>query len=147
MEPRTNTTRKAQALSLSDLFRSKDQIEFVVPSQIEDHLVFQVLCNGLPVAHARLEALSIPKPTDSRIIEIFSNRNRGTFTLKMIQVSPQFRKRGIGSMLLKEVLHWCRHNQVQRVVGDLAGETPIFRRWCAKNGFRTTATDQIDLML
>jgi GNAT superfamily N-acetyltransferase len=147
MENKINTIQSDFSETRESLFRCHDLIEFIVPSQIDNDLHFQVICNGQPIALALLETAAIPRLADEKIVELLTLLNRSTYALKSIQVDAPYRNRGIGSMLLQEVLHWCRHNQVQRLIGELDGNIPLLRRWYHNNHIRVTANDQIDQIL
>jgi GNAT superfamily N-acetyltransferase len=147
MENQANPIQSDFSQTRESLFRCCDLIEFIVPAEIDNTLTFQVICNGQPIALALLETAATPRLADTKIVELLTLLNRSTYVLKSIQVDTAYRNRGIGSMLLQEVLHWCRHNKVQRLIGELDGNIPLLRRWYHNNHIRVTASDQLDQIL
>lgn len=126
----------------------REQIEILPPDEHGTRLHFQVFCNGMPIGHARLERFVPPaRAGGDKVVSLLDARSealgRPTYVLKMIQVAQTYRNRGIGTVLLREVLHYCRHHHVQRLVGEIKGEMELLRAWYAGNGFRIVGSDQL----
>ncbi|HEY0961219.1 MAG TPA: GNAT family N-acetyltransferase [Pseudomonadales bacterium] len=127
------------------LLQAAEQIEFIPPSEPRAQLRFHVVCNGLPIGHARLERIDRPHQGNNRVLNLFDARHSTAYALKMIQVSDSHRNRGIGTVLLKEVLHYCRSHGVHR----LSGEIPDTRlgEWFRRNGFTLVNESRIEFQL
>jgi GNAT superfamily N-acetyltransferase len=129
------------------LLQASEHFEFIPPAEHEAKLQFQVFCNGVPIGHARLEKLDRLSPGTNRVLNLFDARHRATYTLKMIQVSQNYRNRGIGTVLLKEILHYCRNHNIHRVTGEIKGETERLREWYRGNGFAIVNETWIEFQL
>ena len=49
--------------------------------------------------------------------------------LKIIEVSQYYRKLDIGSVLLDEVIAFCKGEQVMSIYGEAKGDSKELRRW------------------
>lgn len=130
-----------------ELLQTSEHFEIIPPAEHEARLQFQVFCNGMPVGHARLEKLERAPANHGRVLNLFDARHGTTFALKMIQVSQNYRNRGIGTVLLKEILHYCRNHNIQRVTGEIKGETARLRDWYRRNGFTIVNEAWIEFQL
>ena len=119
----------------SVLLHAQEHIEIIPPAEHGPRLQFQVFCNGMPIGHARLERVERSTLGQNRVLNLFDARHCPTFALKMIQISQNYRNRGIGTVLLKEILHYCKSHNVHRVTGEIKGEMAPLRQWYGKNGF------------
>lgn len=129
------------------LLQANEHFEFVPPAEHGARLQFQVFCNGVPIGHARLEKLERGPHHLNRVQNLFDARPGVTYALKMIQVSQNYRNRGIGTVLLKEILHYCRSHNVQRVTGEMKGEVERLRAWYGRNGFTIVNDTWIEFLL
>jgi GNAT superfamily N-acetyltransferase len=129
------------------LTESEDHMEILPPVVHEDKMLFQGFCNGLPIAFARLRRLPPEDEISAPVVRLLSAVNLSTWSLQTIQVSQNYRNRGIGTALLKEILHYCRYHHVARLVGEVKGELPQLQRWYARNGFQVTADNRIELLV
>ena len=130
-----------------NLLHASDQFEILPPVDHGPLLQFQVLCNGLPIGHARLEKAERSSYSQNRVLNLFDARHRPTFALTMIQVSQTYRNRGIGTVLLKEILHYCKNHNVHRVTGAINGATPRLTEWYRRNGFAIVNDTWIEFQL
>jgi hypothetical protein len=59
--------------------------------------------------------------------------------------TTNYRKRGIGTLLLKSLLTWCRKNGVSEVFGTVVQKdlvnTPVLLGWYARHGFEICPPD------
>jgi GNAT superfamily N-acetyltransferase len=117
------------------LLQTSEHFEFIPPSDHSQRLHFQVFCNGMPIGHARLEKVERTTYSHNRVLNLFDARHCPTYALKMIQVSQNYRNRGIGTVLLKEILHYSKHHNIHRLTGEIKGDMEALRRWYRKNGF------------
>ena len=130
-----------------DLLQASEHFEVLPPLEHGARLYFQVFCNGMPIGHARLEKVERSTYSDNRVLNLFDARHCPTFALKMIQVSQTYRNRGIGTVLLKEILHYCKHHNIHRVTGEIKGETTVLRDWYRRNGFAIVSDSRIEFRL
>lgn len=70
-----------------------------------------------------------------------------SYCLKLIEVNQNYRKRGIGSVLLEEIIGFCREQRVQSLHGEAKGDREQLRRWYAGRGFEVGSSDDISLTL
>ncbi|GJM14294.1 MAG: hypothetical protein DHS20C12_26970 [Pseudohongiella sp.] len=68
-----------------------------------------------------------------------------SYCLKIIEVSQNYRNRGIGSALLDEVIGFCKDEQVVSIFGEAKGESEALRRWYQDKGFDLDSVDNIQL--
>ena len=129
------------------LLHASEHFEIIPPLEHDARLQFQVFCNGMPIGYARLEKVERSTYGGNRVLNLFDARHCPTFALKMIQVSQTYRNRGIGTVLLKEVLHYCKSHNVHRVTGEIKGETGRLREWYRKNGFAVVNDTWIEFQL
>jgi GNAT superfamily N-acetyltransferase len=129
------------------LLQTTEHVEIIPPDEHDARLHFQVFCNGMPIGHARLEKVERSTYSQNRVLNLFDARHCPTFSLKMIQVSQNYRNRGIGTVLLKEILHYCKHHNVHRVTGEIKGEMEPLRQWYRKNGFAIVNDTWLEIQL
>lgn len=129
------------------LLQSRDHIEFLPPVEAPDKLLFQVFCNGLPIASARLRRLRATQRASHRALPPAVASLPGTWTLQNIQVAQNYRNRGIGSALLGEIRHHCSYYCISRVVGAMSGDLSALRRWYLRNGFQVLPDNRLELLL
>lgn len=129
------------------LLEAREHFEVMPPVEHGARLHFQVFCNGMPIGHARLERVERSTYSDNRVLNLFDARHCPTFALKMIQISQNYRNRGIGTVLLKEILHYCRSHNVHRITGEIKGEMHLLRAWYRHNGFAVINDNWIEFKL
>jgi GNAT superfamily N-acetyltransferase len=138
------------------LLQAREHFEVMPPSEHGPRLSFQVYCNGMPIGHARLEKVERTAyshnrhnshNSHNRILNLFDARHCPTYALKIIQISQNYRNRGIGTVLLKEILHYCKNHNVHRVTGEIKGELAALRAWYRKNGFAIVNDTWIEFQL
>lgn len=137
----------AQQLYSPYVLECEEQFEIVPPQEHSSRLSFQALYNGVPIAYARLRKEEIDQRYDKRVIQLFSARRAPTYHLKMIQVAQNYRNRGIGSILLKEIIHYCKHHNIDRIVGDIQGDVEALQRFYQENGFTVHPNHSIEIKL
>lgn len=130
------------------LLQSSEHYEFIPPSEYDARLQFHVICNGLRIGQARLERIERPSSGDNRILNLLDVRHRTAYTLTMIRISENYRNRGIGTVLLKEILHYFRSHNVHRITGEIDGSTQAERarlqEWFRRNGFAIVGDNTIE---
>lgn len=137
-----------QAALLSPfLMEGEEQIEILPPQLQDDRLLFQAFCNGMPIGFARLRRLRPEEEYAHPVVQLNAAVRFPTWSLQSIQVAQNFRNRGIGTALLREILHYCRHNHIQRLIGEMKGELPALQRWYTRHGFRVSADNRIELLV
>ncbi len=70
-----------------------------------------------------------------------------SYCLKIIEVSQNYRKKGIGSALLDEIIHFCEDERVSSIYGEAKGEIDMLRRWYQDKGFDLDSVDNIQISL
>lgn len=70
-----------------------------------------------------------------------------SYCLKIIEVSHNYRNKGIGSALLDEVINFCKEERVASIYGEAKGEIESLRRWYKQKGFELDEVDNIQLSL
>ena len=138
--------RPASAVPATFRFVDDDHIELLPPVEGPDKLLFQGFCNALPIAFARLKRLHAGADQDCKVVPLHAAADRSTWVLQNIQVSQNYRNRGIGSALLAEVRHHCSHYGITRLVGDMTGDLPALRRWYLRNGFTVSSDNRLELL-
>ncbi|PCI75868.1 MAG: hypothetical protein COB20_12035 [SAR86 cluster bacterium] len=68
-----------------------------------------------------------------------------SYCLKIIEVSQNYRNKGIGSALLDEVIGFCKDEQVVSIFGEAKGDSEELRRWYQGKGFDLDSVDNIQL--
>jgi GNAT superfamily N-acetyltransferase len=127
------------------LLQASENIEIVPPSEHGPRLSFQAFCNGMPIGYARLEKVERSAYSDNQVLNLFDARHRPTYCLKMIQITQTYRRRGIGTVLLKEVLHYCRSHNIHRLTGEIKGELKALLPWYRRNGFSIVGDQWLEM--
>jgi len=70
-----------------------------------------------------------------------------SYCLKLIEVSQNYRNKGVGSALLNEIIDFCRDERVSSIYGEAKGELAELRRWYLEQGFELDSVDNIQLSL
>lgn len=68
-----------------------------------------------------------------------------SYCLKIIEVSQNYRNRGVGSALLDEVIGFCKDERVVSIYGEAKGDSQELRRWYQGKGFDLDSVDNIQL--
>ncbi|MDY6982258.1 MAG: GNAT family N-acetyltransferase [Pseudomonadota bacterium] len=131
------------------LLHAAEHFEFIPPPEHDARLHFQVFCNGMPIGHARLEKQERAAQGNGRVLNLFDARHGTTYALKTIQIAPNYRGRGIGTVLLKEILHYCRSHNIVRLTADIDsggshGDATRLRAWYRRNGFAVVNDDKLE---
>jgi GNAT superfamily N-acetyltransferase len=125
-------------------------IKVIKPNGLSSRLFFQVFSGPNAIAFAQLSAHSHnrhrrsanddSRRDDSSVLGV-------SYCLKNIEVSPHYRKQGVGSALLKEVIGFCRDERVNSLYGEAKGDMSALRKWYREEGFDLDAVDNIQLEL
>lgn len=137
--------------ALRSLDINSPEIRLTKPSCLAPRLFFKAYCGHQPVAMAQLSSRSANRPIGSerKVIDKSENAKAPgvSYCLKLIEVSQNYRNRGIGSALLNEVIEFCKDERVETLVGEAKGETEILRRWYESNGFDMDEANNIQLTI
>ena len=68
-----------------------------------------------------------------------------SYCLKIIEVSQNYRNKGLGSALLDEIIRFCEDERVSSIYGEAKGEMDMLRRWYQDKGFNMDGVDNIQL--
>jgi GNAT superfamily N-acetyltransferase len=135
------------SIPTSALLQDCENIEIMPPAEHGPRLSFQAFCNGMPIGYARLEKIERSSYSDNQVLNLFDARLRPTYCLKMIQISQTYRNRGIGTVLLKEILHYCRSHNIHRLTGEIKGELKALLPWYRRNGFSIVGDQWLEILV
>ncbi len=122
-----------------------DHISIVPPAEAGEKLLFRVYDHAAPIGYARLKKLkSRQRPANIR--DMFDPDGVEAYELRMIEISQNYRHKGVGSTLLKEVIRYCRASNIQRLTGEIKGDARTLRQWYRSNGFVVDSRDRIELL-
>lgn len=122
-----------------------ESISIVPPAQAGEKLLFRAFDNAAPIGYARLKKLQ-PRRNPSAAIDMFDPAGFDAYELKMIEVAQNYRHKGVGSTLLKAIVHYCHDRNIQRLTGEIKGDTRTLRQWYRSNGFVVDSRDRIELL-
>ncbi|MFK7864603.1 MAG: GNAT family N-acetyltransferase [Pseudohongiellaceae bacterium] len=118
------------------------------PSGLSSRLFFQVYSGPNAIAFAQLSALA---PNRHRRAVLCSKSDSPlpgvSYCLKNIEVNQHYRNRGVGSVLLQEVIKFCKDQRVSSLYGEAKGDVESLRRWYQGEGFELDSVDNIQLKL
>lgn len=117
------------------LSQENEEIEIVPPVELGPQLHFQVICNGFSIGEAWLDKVDAVPESGNGVVDLVPSMRFPTYALVIIRVAREYRNRGIGTVLLREILHYCRHNNIARLTGELRGDVPTLSRWLSHHGF------------
>jgi len=137
-----------QALAIqSDL----SDIRLTKPNGLAPRLFFKAYCGHQPVGMAQLSSCAVKRdrlPHKRANPDTIESQAPGvSYCLKLIEVSQNYRNKGIGSALLNEVIAFCKDERVTSLVGEAKGDTEILRRWYKARGFDLDEADNISLTI
>ena len=122
-----------------------DHISIVPPAEAGEKLLFRVHDHAALIGYARLKKLkSRLRPANIR--DMFDPDGVEAYELRMIEISQNYRHKGVGSTLLKEVIRYCRASNIQRLTGEIKGDARTLRQWYRSNGFVVDSRDRIELL-
>ena len=125
---------------------SAPAISIVPPAVTGEKLLFRVFDHAAPIGYARLSKLKSRKQRLANVIDRFDPDGIDCYELKIIEVSQNYRHRGVGTFLLQEVIHYCRTRNIRRLTGEIKGDTRTLRPWYRNNGFTVDNKDRIELL-
>ncbi|MDA0687085.1 MAG: GNAT family N-acetyltransferase [Proteobacteria bacterium] len=121
------------------------------PNGLAPRLFFKAYCGHQPVGMAQLSSRAVARqklPRKSTSGDSSEDKAPGIrYCLKLIEVSQNYRNKGIGSALLNEVIAFCKDERVNSLVGEAKGDTEQLRRWYKDRGFDLDDADNISLTL
>lgn len=121
-------------------------INIVPPVCSGDKLLFRAFDNAAPIGYARLKKVRTRNKPASRVMEVLNPWGFDAYELKMIEVSQNYRKNGIGTGLLQEVIRYCRDSNIKVLTGEIKGDARTLRHWYRNNGFKVDQNDNIELL-
>jgi GNAT superfamily N-acetyltransferase len=124
---------------------SKATISILPPIDRGEKLLFRVFDNAAPIGYARLRKVSCRAKKPENVIDMFDPDGYSSYELKMIEISQNYRQRGVGTSLLQEVIQYCRDSNIIRLTGEIKGDSRTLRDWYSNNGFQVSNDDQIEL--
>jgi len=117
------------------------------PSGLASNLFFHVYSGSNAIGFAQLSsrAENNHRRSISRRAANDDSAPGVSYCLKIIEVSQNYRHKGIGSALLDEVIGFCKDEQVVSIFGEAKGESEDLRRWYQGKGFDLDSVDNIQL--
>ena len=117
------------------------------PKGLSSRMFFHVYSGPNAIAFAQLSSRTGNKHRRARV-QYQSNEMDApgiSYCLKNIEVSQNYRNRGIGSALLDEIIHFCKDECISTIYGEAKGEVADLRRWYQGKGFELDSVDNIQL--
>jgi GNAT superfamily N-acetyltransferase len=125
---------------------NKATINILPPICTGEKLLFRVFDNVAPIGYARLKKVSPRIKRVENVIDMFDPDAYSSYELKMIEISQNYRHRGVGTSLLQEVIQYCRDSNIIRLTGEIKGDSRTLRGWYSNNGFQVSNDDLIELL-
>ena len=120
-------------------------VRLVKPSGLSNRLFFRVYSGANPIAFAQLSKRSSRRGRAT--LSESKNRVPGvSYCLSNIEVSQNYRNKGVGSALLDEVISFCQEERVQALYGEARGDIEALRRWYREKGFDLDGVDEIHML-
>lgn len=135
---------------MSQLHCKIPNISLCKPNGLSSTLFFSVYNGANAIAFAQLSSRTgrSRHKTLARQDAVIEDRPPGvSYCLRIIEVSQNYRNRGIGSALLDEVINFCKDERVSHIYGEAKGETSLLRQWYRAKGFDLDSTDNIQMSL
>ncbi|HJO11927.1 MAG: GNAT family N-acetyltransferase [Gammaproteobacteria bacterium] len=114
------------------------------PRGLSSRLFFCVYSGPNAIAFARLSSRTSAPAKHARSEQDVPGVS---YCLKNIEVSQNYRNKGIGSALLDEIIHFCKDERVSSIYGEAKGNISVLRRWYEQKGFELDNTNNIQLSL
>ncbi len=119
------------------------------PSGLSPSMFFKVYSGPNAIAFAQLSSRAGVKRRRSVTGQTVNDDKAPgvSYCLKLIEVSQNYRNKGVGSALLNEIIDFCRDERVSSIYGEAKGELAELRRWYLEQGFEIDSIDNIQLSL
>tara|TARA_B110000444_G_scaffold25287_1_gene20935 strand:- start:2740 stop:3147 length:408 start_codon:yes stop_codon:yes gene_type:complete len=117
------------------------------PNGLASSLFFHVYSGSNAIGFAQLSsrAENNHRRSVSRVAANDDSAPGVSYCLKIIEVSQNYRNKGIGSALLDEVIDFCKDERVVSIYGEAKGDSEELRRWYQGKGFDLDSVDNIQL--
>lgn len=117
------------------------------PNGLASSLFFHVYSGTNAIGFAQLSSRSENnhRRSISRSADNDDSAPGVSYCLKIIEVSQNYRNKGIGSALLDEVIGFCKDERVVSIYGEAKGDSEELRRWYQGKGFDLDSVDNIQL--
>ena len=80
-------------------------------------------------------------------IYIYDNSRPLIKYIPWVRVGINFRNRGYGSYLLKNVIEYCKYHDIKEITGKASGDLDLLFPWYTKHGFTFNENKEIHLIL
>lgn len=119
------------------------------PSGLSRNLFFKAYSGPNAIAFAQLSSRAGGRRRHSVTRQTVNDDKAPgvSYCLKLIEVSQNYRNKGVGSALLNEIIDFCRDEGVSSIYGEAKGELAALRRWYLEQGFEIDSIDNIQLSL
>jgi GNAT superfamily N-acetyltransferase len=130
------------------LIQCDEDIEVLPPIERGQDLMFKVFCNGIPIAEAQLERQHQTQPSFTESVLMFAEHYLPTYKIAAIEVDKNHRHRGIGTVLLREIMHYCQNHRVKRLLAEVTRDSdPRLQNWYLGHGFDFAGLGLLELTL
>lgn len=126
---------------------SVPDLKVTKPNGLASSLFFHVYSGTNAIGFAQLSSRAANKHLRSPARRSANDESAPgvSYCLKIIEVSQNYRNKGVGSALLDEVIGFCKDERVGSLYGEAKGDSPALRRWYQEKGFELDSVDNIQL--
>ena len=117
-------------------------VKVTKPNGLAPSLFFHVYSGGNAIGFAQLSSRAA---NNYRRSLTHDDAPGISYCLKIIEVSQNYRNKGIGSALLDQVIDFCKDERVVSIYGEAKGDSVGLRRWYEGKGFELDSVDNIQL--
>ena len=117
-------------------------VKVTKPNGLASSLFFHVYSGGNAIGFAQLSS----RAANNYRRSLTQDDAPGiSYCLKIIEVSQNYRNKGIGSAFLDQVIDFCKDERVASIYGEAKGDSAELRRWYEGKGFELDSVDNIQL--
>jgi GNAT superfamily N-acetyltransferase len=120
-------------------------VKVTKPNGLASSLFFHVYSGGNAIGFAQLSSLTTNNYRRPLPRSDVSDAPGVSYCLKIIEVSQNYRNKGIGSALLDQVIDFCKDERAVSIYGEAKGDSVGLRRWYEGKGFELDSVDNIQL--
>jgi GNAT superfamily N-acetyltransferase len=117
-------------------------VKVTKPNGLAPSLFFHVYSGSNAIGFAQLSSRAA---NNYRRSLTYDEAPSVSYCLKIIEVSQNYRNKGIGSALLDQVIDFCKDERVVSIYGEAKGDSAELRRWYEGKGFELDSVDNIQL--
>ena len=124
---------------------NRNILEFTVPEDFEIACRIQAFQGKICVGYANLfrkENIAILAD-----ICVYDRSKSLCRFLPKLRIGTNYRNKGIGSALLRQVIRFCKENDISTIKGEAKGDLDILIPWYKKHGFDIAENNKITMEL